>query len=98
MLPSMCKFFQNLDIERKLQQLLSREAIARQNINDPFLWCDAVQLGILIAQTGNSFSDFASPSYDNSEILPLIKESHDLQIEHSMRMLQTAGPRLLAVG
>ena len=78
----MCRLFQILEINQKFQALLSREVIATQNIQDPFLWLDALQLGITIARIGKSISDFATPNrYDDSEVFSLIQEGYQLQAQ-----------------
>jgi hypothetical protein len=67
-------FSATLGIHRSIQQLISREAIAKQDIPDPFLWLDAIQTGIAIARTGQSFFAFLNPTLRSSALLPFLEE------------------------
>ena len=70
----MNNFSATLGIHRSIQQLISREAIAKQDIPDPFLWLDAIQTGIAIARTGQSFFAFLNPTLRSSALLPFLEE------------------------
>jgi hypothetical protein len=75
----MCTYIQHREIELKSEQLFSRETLAEQEIPDPFLWLDALQLGINIAKEGNSLSQFPNLYRRRSTLFPLILEGFELQ-------------------
>ena len=75
-MPSLTEF---LKLRVKANQLFSREAVQSQGISDPFLWLDAVVVGVKIAEAGWTIPHFIPTHIQGSTLLPLMAEGYSLQ-------------------
>lgn len=77
----MCSIPNLLKLRQKGAALLSREAVQTQDIDDPFLWLDALLFGIQLAKHDLDPTEFFQdlPSRD-SKLLSLVEEGYELQL------------------